>query len=138
MYLYRLETFVKERFVITDYKTGETRVITMEDDLPLAFNTSESAAIRQESNTIFGYMDRGVKSNMFKKTMFILFGQFATYITARKNQYLLNRELHGQGKISHAKDLNGNLLYKQITYDQEGNEIGFETTTEITDFPLYT
>ena len=138
MYLYRLETFVKERFVVTDYKTGETRVITMEDDLPLAFNTSESAAIRQESNTIFGYMDRGVKSNMFKKTMFILFGQFATYITARKNQYLLNRELHGQGKISHAKDLNGNLLYKQITYDQEGNEIGFETTTEITDFPLYT
>ena len=77
---------------------GNYRVLTLNDDLPQALTTNEISAIRQESNTMFGYMDNDQRSIYTKKMQGLLFGHFTTYLSAKKNQILLGRKKNGQGK----------------------------------------
>lgn len=109
----------------------------MDDDLPKAFSIDEIVAIKQESNTMFGYMEDNTKSIYLKKSIFIVFGQFATYLSAKKNQYTLTRNQHGQGKVKQYVDIDGVAWYEREVIDDEGNSLGFEKTTDVTDRPLY-
>ena len=117
---------------------GTYRVLTLNDDLPQALTTNEVSAIRQESNTMFGYMDNDQRSIYTKKMQGLLFGHFTTYLSAKKNQILLGRKKNGQGKWKQMIDQDTGLpVYRKEVLDAEGNIIDFEITTEVTDNPVY-
>lgn len=81
--------------------------MTMDDDLPEAFTTTENKKFKSESDMIFGYMDHDVKSLFFRRSAGILFGQFMTYITAKKNQWFLARGQYGDGHWEHMTNNEG-------------------------------
>ena len=125
-----LERFVNQNFKIID--NGVERNITMEDDLPHALTDLEVASIKQEADSLFGYMDNDNKSEIFKTSFFTLIGHFRTYLTAKKNQWFLTRDVYAEGQFVQARNDKGELLYKK-----HNNGI-VEVTTEVTDDPYIT
>jgi len=137
-YVSRILQLRNEGFEIQDKETGEFRQIELTDDLPIAFTTEEIKGIKQESNTMFGYMDPDEKSIIFKMAQGLLFGHFSTFLTAKKNQLFLRTAKNGQGKWVQVKDYDTGLpMYQKEILDKEGNVIDYEPTTEVTDTPLY-
>lgn len=135
--LYRamMEEFIEvDKWEVLDEKTGEYRPLTMEDDLPEAFTTKEVQKAVQEANTMFGYMDHDTKSLIFKRGLGTIIGQFQTYLTAKKNQYFLKRDVYNDGDFVHKKDREGNLLYWEYYTDVNGVEQR-RLTTNVTDDP---
>ena len=59
-YTSRMLELINSNYEIED-GDGNYRVLTLNDDLPQALTTNEISAIRQESNTMFGYMDNDQK-----------------------------------------------------------------------------
>lgn len=104
--------------------------MTMEDDLPDALTEQDAAKARFESNTMFGYMDHGTKSLIFRRAVGIVFGQFLTFMTAKKNQYLLSKNQYLDGYWKHMENENGEKLY-WIT-NEHGQRV---LTTQVTDEP---
>ena len=130
LYNTMLERFVRQGYTINE--NGRERVITMKDELPHAFTDLEIAMITQESNSLFGYMDNDNKSELFKVSIFTMIGHFKTYLTAKKNQWFLTRDVYAEGQFVQARNDKGELLYKK-----HNNGI-VEVTTEVTDDPYIT
>jgi len=57
----------------------------------------EINGIRQEVDMTFGYMDNDVKSMIYKEGIFTLFGQFKTFATAKKAQWMLTPDEYDRG-----------------------------------------
>ena len=136
LYNKMLEELVNvERVTIWDDKLKTNRLLTMEDDLPRAFTNREIRAYKQESDTAFGYMDHDTKSLYLKSGIWSFLHQFQTFLSARKNQYLLKRGSYDQGKFVHLKDANGNLLYHK-TIEHPDGKLERIQTTEVTEEPV--
>ena len=137
-YTSRMLELINSGYEIQDETTQTYRVLTLNDNLPQALTTNEVSAIRQESNTMFGYMDSDQKSIYTKKMQGLLFGHFTTYLSAKKNQILLGRKKNGQGKWKQMIDEDTKLpVYRKEILDTEGNIVDFEITTEVTDNPVF-
>ena len=78
--------------------------MTYDDKLPDALPQVEVNKYKQIANTLFGYMETSEKSLAFSRTLGIIFGQFMTYMTAKKNQYFLPRNYYGDGHWEALKD----------------------------------
>ena len=102
------------------------------EDIPKAYTNLETNKMIQEANTMFGYMDQSNKSMYLKKGFGIIFGQFQSYISAKKNQWFLTRDVYAEGQFVQARNDKGELLYKK-----HNNGI-VEVTTEVTDDPYIT
>lgn len=95
-----METFFEENYKLPN-ADGTSRFLSREKDsrgvykeaLPQAYTTLEANMIKQESDSIFGYMDHDTKSLYLKKGMFIFLHQFQTFLSAKKNQYFLKEAL---------------------------------------------
>lgn len=136
-YVSRMMQLIDKGETIDDGKGG-TRLMTVDDDLVSALTTEEIAAIKQESNTMFGYMDADVKSPYLKKVQGLIFGQFSTYLSSKKNQIFMRRDQNGQGKWVPMTDIDtGEALYRKEVYDIEGQLVDYELTTEVNDNPVY-
>lgn len=98
--------FIEDGYTIIN-PDGTSRAMTMDDDLPEAFTTTENKKFKSESDMIFGYMDHDVKSLFFRRSAGVLFGQFMTYITAKKNQWFLTRKQYGDGHWEHMTNNEG-------------------------------
>ena len=125
-----LDRFIKQGRVITD-KNGIKRPLNENDDLPQALTDLEVAKVVQQANTLFGYMDNDNKSEIFKQGMFTIIGHFKTFVTAKKNQYLLTRDVYMDGKFVHKTNDKGEKLYHE--YDEDG--VLINTGTKVTDNP---
>ena len=105
-----MNRFISPR--VSNYRlNGVRRAITKEDNLPQAFTDLEIAGIKQEADTLFGYMDNDNKSEVFKTGIFTIIGHFKTYLTAKKNQWFLTRGTYAGGHFSQARNENNELLY---------------------------
>lgn len=135
LYNTMMETFFEENLKVYD-TDGNSRPLSTkknskgvyEENLPQAYTTKEAEAIRQESNSVFGYMDHDTKSLYLKKGLSIFLFQFQTFLSAKKNQYFLKRGDYNQGHWVHVTDDAGNKLYWEVTTDTEGNTIKVKTT----------
>lgn len=125
------EQMIKEGAQIIDWKTGYSRAMTEEDELPKAYTDIEMERITQEANTLFGYMDSTNKSMFFRKGIGVVIGQFKTFFSAKKNQWFLSRGVYKNGSWKHVSDLEGNKLYFKIL--ESGEKV---MTTEVTDMPV--
>ena len=105
------QKFIKEEHQVYDEKEGRWRKMTQKDELPDALPQVEVTKYKQISNTMFGYMETSDRSLFFSRALGIVFGQFMTFMTAKKNQYLLARDYYGDGHWVQLKDKNGNNLY---------------------------
>lgn len=137
-YVSRMVQLKNKGWKITDKETGTLRNLELTDDLPIAFTSEEIGAFKQESNTMFGYMDTDEKSLIYKLSQGLLFGHFSTFLTAKKNQLILHTDKNGQGKWKQMTEADTGLpMYQRIIQDEDGNIIDYEPTTEVTDMPLY-
>lgn len=91
------EQLIEENLQIYDKDLGEFRNFTFNDELPRAFTAKDIAKVKQESDNLFGYMNHNTKSLYLKTGLFFMFHQFMTFITAKKNQYLLTEGVYKQG-----------------------------------------
>lgn len=124
--------FVKEGHEIYDEKLQTWRKMTYDDELPDALPQVEVNKYKQIANTLFGYMETSEKSLAFSRTLGIIFGQFMTYMTAKKNQYFLPRNYYGDGHWEALKDQNGNQLYIEDVISDDGRTIERKFTTKNT------
>ena len=124
-----------ERLTIWDDSLKINRLLTKEDELPRAFTNREIRAYKQESDTAFGYMDHDSKSLYLKSGIWTFLHQFQTFLSARKNQYLLKRGTHDQGKYIHMRTAEGQFLYHKTVELADGT-IDRIQTTEVTDEPV--
>lgn len=129
--------FVKEGHEIYDEKLQTWRKMTYNDELPDALPQVEVNKYKQIANTLFGYMETSEKSLAFSRTLGIIFGQFMTYMTAKKNQYFLPRNYYGDGHWELLKDQNGNQLYYKDVVSSDGKVLERKITTENTGKPVY-
>lgn len=135
LYNAMMETFIEENYKVPS-ADGTYRTLSTEKDsrgvykenLPQAYTTVEANMIKQESDSIFGYMDHDTKSLYLKKGMFIFLHQFQTFLSAKKNQYFLKRGTYDQGHWVQVKDDQGNKLYWKVVEDTDGNTIKIKTT----------
>lgn len=134
LYETMMQEFIAGGYTIQD-ADGNTRALTLEDDLPQAFTERENEKIKQEAESLFGYMDHDTKSLYLKTGIGLVIGQFQTFFSAKKNQYFLTRGTYKNGKWAHMKDLDGNLQYWKKTLNDDGT-VTRELTTEITDSPF--
>ena len=131
-----MEDHIKDGKTVIDKDTNERRPLTIKDELPSPFTSNDIQKIKQESDSLFGYMNDDTKSLFFKTSVFgIMFGQFMTYMSAKKNQYVLSRGTYKAGQYEHLRDLDGKLLYVKTSEGIDG-EIIKEITTEVTNSPL--
>lgn len=127
------EDMIAEKVQVIDWEAGTSRPLTAEDDfLPQAFTLKEISKIKQEADSMYGYMDSDTKSLFYRKGVGLIIGQFKTFFSAKKNQYFLQRGVYNNGKYTHLTDNDGNKLY--WVKDDQGNRIG--TTTEVNEFPV--
>ena len=124
---------IKEGTQITNWETGETTTMTEDiEDLPKAYTNLETNKMIQEANTMFGYMDQSNKSMYLKKGFGIIFGQFQSYISAKKNQWFLKRDVYNTGSWENKIDpVTGKKLYYK--YLEDGSVV---ETTENTGIPI--
>ena len=123
---------IKEGALVTDWKTGNVRPMTDQDDLPKAYTNLEANKMIQESNSMFGYMDNTNKSLFFRKGVGIIIGQFQAYLSAKKNQYFLSPGPYKTGKwVDKIDPVTGKKLYRKYTDSGEMIE-----TTEDTGMPI--
>lgn len=139
-----------EYFISSNYKVilpnGSTRFLSTEkdsrgvykEDLPQAYTEREAEMIRQESNSMFGYMDHDTKSLYLKKGIFLFIHQFQTFLSAKKNQWFLKRGVYNYGHWVHVTenpDGTGAKLYWKTIENPDGT-IERIKTTENTGEPI--
>lgn len=131
-----LEQLIEERLTIID-KDGEVRPLMMSDELPRAFTAKDIAKVKQESDNLFGYMNHATKSLYLKTGIFMLFHQFMTFISAKKNQYLLTEGSYKNGRWEQVIDkVSGLPLYIKRIDSGDGINFKKEFTTEVTSEPF--
>ena len=131
------EQLIEENLQIYDKDLGEFRNFTFNDELPRAFTARDIAKVKQESDNLFGYMNHNTKSLYLKTGLFFMFHQFMTFITAKKNQYLLTEGVYKQGHWEQVIDkISGKPLYINRIPTGDGITFKKEITTEVTSEPF--
>lgn len=124
---------IKEQLDVFDEKTKTWRKLKWNgdfdykenDELPYPYSREDVNSIVQESNITFGYMDHDTKSPFFKKGIGLYIGQFVTFVSAKKIEWLLKPDRYNRGYRSQKVDIEGNKVY----YDINGAETTETTTT---------
>ena len=145
LYNAMIDSFVESGLKVVN-PDGSTKTLTGErdskgvckEDLPQAYTEEEARMIKQESDSIFGYMDHDTKSLYLKKGMFLFLHQFQTFLSAKKNQWLLKRGVYDSGKwvqLTENPDGTGAKLYWKTVENPDGT-IERVKTTEDTGEPI--
>lgn len=146
LYNRMIDSFVESGLKVVNPKDGSTTTLTGKRDnrgvcieaLPQAYTDEEARMIKQESDGIFGYMDHDTKSLYLKKGMFLFLHQFQTFLSAKKNQWFLQRGTYDYGHYVHITenpDGTGKKLYWKTIENPDGT-ITKVKTTENTGEPI--
>lgn len=145
LYNRMIESFIASNIKVVN-PDGTTRTLTTEKDsrgvykdaLPQAYTEEEAKMIKQESDSMFGYMDHDTKSLYLKKGLFLFLHQFQTFLSAKKNQWFLKRGVYDYGHWVHLTenpDGTGAKLYWKTIENPDGT-IERIKTTENTGEPI--
>ena len=124
LYLSLMYDFNKQKLTDKPLKEG--------DDLPQAYTYEDINSVKSFSNIIHGYYDKNDQI-MFQHTWFgVAFMHFRIWLTAKKDQYLLSRNIYSIGERKQGKTPDGQLLWFKAGDNGES-----EVTTEETGVPYY-
>lgn len=88
--------------------------------LPKAYTTQQSEAYKNIANDVYGYYTHEQKAMIHATLLGKLFMQFKTFLSGKKNQYLLPGGVRMRGEYAQAIDDDGNKIYNFI--DEDGLE----------------
>lgn len=131
LYISLLESFNKENKVF-----GKAELDEKIDLIPKAYSHEDRESIKVFADMAYGFYDHE-RSSLWKHTvMGSIFGQFLTYWPA-KVKYYFGKEVESktgsrQQKFQLDADGNKQYLWLKDVFDEEGNLIGTEDTTENT------
>lgn len=121
LYMWALNEFQKENI-----PNLEGEPLKSGDKLPRAYTGKETNSMKELIGLLYGYFNHEEKSIFQSETFSSLFMAFKTYWNSEWRYYFgMPNKNTSRGKVEHAKDPEGNLLYEEI---DEATGVKFITT----------
>ena len=106
------------------------------DDLPLPYTNQKIMALKNFSDTAYGFYDHSTRPLLQKMAIGSLITQFKSYVTAQRTNWLLKPGFYNSGEIGQLEDeKTGKPLYLKEVQNDDGETI-LVPTTEVTDIKL--
>ena len=121
LYERMIQQFNEEGYTTIDKITGEERRLQIGDDLPQAYTNKEARSIKSFADQLYGYYNHEDKMLLNSYLLGSLFTQFRTYWSSLKNRWCLKGGVYSQGHWEQIKTRDGELVYKKIIIDSDGN-----------------
>jgi hypothetical protein len=121
-----------DEFIQEGVKNKDGKLLKYGDDLPQAYTTRLRNSIKELADTMYGCYDHELKMKAEHTFLGTIFLQFKTYWSGSMRRYFaLPGTKTAKGKYVHAKDDQGNLLYRKPIFSEDGKVIiGWDITTE--------
>lgn len=121
LYLYLINTVNEEKGL--SLKEG--------DDLPLPYTNQKIMALKNFSDTAYGFYDHSTRPLLQKMAIGSLVTQFKSYVTAQRTNWLLKPGLYDKGEIGQLEDeKTGKPLFLKEVQNEDGETILVPTTEE--------
>lgn len=121
LYLYMLQEANQEKGL--SLKEG--------DDLPLPYTNQKILALKNFSDTAYGFYDHSTRPLLQKMAIGSLFTQFKSYVTAQRTNWLLKPGFYNNGEIGQLEDeKTGKPLFLKEVQNEDGETILVPTTEE--------
>lgn len=120
-----------DEFIKSGYRKEDGSLLKITDDLPQAYTVKQKASIKLFSDTAYGFYDHEAKSKVDHMFQGLIYKQFQTYWTGKKRLWLEKPSKEtAAGHYVNALDENGNIKYRKINYDNNGNIESIEETID--------
>lgn len=121
-------------FINSNTRSKDGKLLKFGMELPRAYTVAQRQDIKEFSNLAYGFYDNEEKSLMDDMFIGLIWKQFMTFWTAKLTLWLkANNKYSAQGKYDFKRNENGEQLYKLFLFDESGNIIGYEETTQSKD-----
>lgn len=120
-YLFLLRTHNEENG--TNLKEG--------DDIPLPYTTKQITALKDFSDSVFGFYDHDQRAMVERNAIASLFTQFKTYLTAARTLWCLAPGAYNKGETEQMIDeKTGKPMFLKIQKREDGTEWMYPTTED--------